>query len=331
VKRIGPAISGAMAPVARRLHGKWPFVVLGCVLAPLLWMAIVVAIRAELFNPAGSANLDVGAFLTFVGATLGTAATVFAALLTSAHNARERQRLRLDTVVRSLESLPEDAIESRTAGVVSTMVLLGQERIAMRVLLPAWDAKQVDPGTATWLIDQVLTGAPRSMADGDRVTEAARSEAADLLVLHAKELAEERTGRLQFPGSINEKWTSSKPLPAKVKLDVLEAIGVMLASREKSWWSSSGNLPRWPTLVLLDCVRTEEDAKVRGSAAVLLDAMRDCFPKFAQQIPNSDDIHTLATAFSEQKTLGPTVYARIADQIREKWQDPADTSRRRSA
>jgi hypothetical protein len=331
VKRIGPAIAGAAARVARRLHGKWPFVVLGCALVPLLWIAIVVAVRAELFNPAASANLDVGALLTFVGATLGTAATVFAALLTSGHNARERQRLRLDTVVRSLESLPENAIESRTAGVVSTMVLLGQERIAMRVLLPAWDAKQVDPGTATWLVDQVLTGAPRSTADGDRVTEAARSEAADLLVLHAKELAEEQTGRVHFPGSIHDKWTSSKPLPTKVKLDVLEAIGLMLASREKSWWSSSGNLPRWPTGVLLDCVRTEPDPKVRDSAALLLDAMRDCFPKFAQQIHDSGSIRTLATDYRALMTEIPTAHARIAEEIRKNWQDPGDTRRPRSA
>lgn len=323
MKRISAAIAGAAATAGSWLRGNWAFVMLACAVAPLLWMAIAVAIRFELFNPAGTRELEVGAFLTFIGATLGTAATIFGALLTSGHNARERQRLRLDTVVRSLESLPEDAIKSRTAGMLSTMVLLGQERIAMRVLLPAWDENQVDPGTATWLIDQVLTGGHRSAADGDSVTDEARNEAADLLVIHADDLAEEQTGRLHFPGSFRDEWKPRKPISKGAKLDLLEAMGEVLASRDKSWWSSSGNLPRRPTIALLQCFRTEEDPQVRGSAALLLDAIRTCFPeKFSKHVRDSDAIHVGAVEYRAQMTVGPTVHARIADRIREKWQPP---------
>jgi hypothetical protein len=47
-------------------------------------------------------------FLTFIGGGLATATTVFAALLTREHNAPERRRLRLETVIKSLESLPAE-------------------------------------------------------------------------------------------------------------------------------------------------------------------------------------------------------------------------------
>ena len=73
---------------------------------------------------------------------------------------RERRRLRLETVLKSLDCLPRET-SARMAGVLSTMVLLGQRRIAIRVLQPAWKDENEDPGTATWLIDQVLTGSPR--------------------------------------------------------------------------------------------------------------------------------------------------------------------------
>src|SRR5262245_4744397 len=82
----------------RRLRTGWPFVVLACAVVPLLWTAISVAVRSGLFGPSGPPPdaRQLGAFLTFIGASVGTVATVFATLLTRGHNTRERQRLRLE-------------------------------------------------------------------------------------------------------------------------------------------------------------------------------------------------------------------------------------------
>lgn len=316
---VGPALASAVERLGRQLRTGWPYVVLACAVVPLLWMAISVAVKAGLFDLSGPPNQgQIGAFLTFIGATLGTVATVFAALLTRGHNARERQRLRLETVIRSLESLPAEAEKSRMAGVLSTMVLLGQERIAMRVLLPAWDEGLVDHGTATWLIGQVLTEG-RYAADGDRVDEETRNEAAGLLVDRADQLADAETGRLHFPGYFMRRWKTRKRIPAQVKLDLLHAMGEMLASREKSWWSSTGNLPHWPTAVLLECVRKERDPRVRSTAAVLLDALQDAFPEqFRRHVRESAAIHARATA-ARRKTSVPAVHAMIADRIKVDW------------
>jgi hypothetical protein len=76
---------------------------------------------------------SVQAFLAFIGGGLATAATVMASLLTWQHNKRAERQLELDTVVKGLESLPDG--EARVAGAIATMVLLGQQPVAMRVLV----------------------------------------------------------------------------------------------------------------------------------------------------------------------------------------------------
>lgn len=316
--------------VAERLWQQvrtgWPFVTLTCAVLPLLWLAIALSVRSGLFALSGPPNRSqLGAFLTFIGACLGTAATAFAALLTRAHNSRERQRLRLETVIKSLESLPPDAVRPRLAGVLSTMVLLGQERVAIRVLQPAWDKSDVDGGTATWLIGQVLTGNQSTgVADGDRVDDAALIEASVLLINRADQLADQETGRYYFPGHFLRHWGTRSELPVEVRRNLLLAMGQMLAGRDKSWWSPAGDLPKWPTIVLLECVRQEPSQTIRMSAAVLLAALSECFPgQFRNRVP-ADDVSTILelAAIARSRSSVPAEYFTMADRIRSDWRQP---------
>jgi len=311
----------------RLVRTNWPFVVLALAVLPLLWMAFSIAVRSGLFGlsePLDSGQL--GVFLTFTGASLGTAATAFAALLTQAHNAREQHRLRLETVIKSLESLPAETPKPRLAGVLSTMVLLGQERIAIRVLHPAWTAGQVDDGTATWLIGQVLKGdLSDGEKDGDRVDESALCEAAALLVTHAEQLTGEKPLLYYFPGQFQRRWKTDNYLPTEVKEHLLLAMGLMLASRDKSWWCPHGDLPQWPTAILVKCFENEDQPKIRACAAVLLAPLQDIFPKQFQNRLGSKVGEILgAAAVARAKSSVGTDIFKAADRIKAEWQNPAE-------
>jgi len=270
---------------ARRSR-NWPYLaLLVFIVIPLLWIAYSMAVRSGMFGfsnvPSSNApsSDQVKLFLTFIGGGLATAATLFAALFTREHNIRERRRLRLETVLKSLDCLPAET-PLRMAGVLSTMVLLGQHRIAIRVLEAVWKSGNVDDGTATWLIGQVLTGDSTygDPFDGDRTDEAAINEAAALLADHADQLTDK--SMYYFPGHFLEQWRTEKELPDIAKGNLLLAMGRILVSRDKDWWSPSGGPPAWPTKVLVECAENERVQSIRSSAAVLLGALHDCFPDF---------------------------------------------------
>jgi hypothetical protein len=304
----------------RHLRTGWPFVVLTIAIAPLLWMAVSVAVHAGLFELAGAPGPNqLGAFVTFIGTSLAAVATVFAALLTRAHNVRERHRLRLETVVKSLEMLPDTSKRARIAGVLSTMVLLGQERVAMRVLHPAWEDGDVDDGTATWLIGQVLAGGRSRLArEGDQLDDVAMREAAVLLFNHSSSLTGEKAGQYYFAGHFMRQWRTKNHLPPQVKLDVLRTMGQMLVDRGREWWSPTGELPYWPTIVLLECARKDPHRGVRSSAAVLLAALRDSFPQeFGKRVP--DKRMTTMLTRAEKASSVPAEHRKIAASIRRDW------------
>ena len=101
---VRPVLNRAWKRV--RLSRNWPYLTLGvCVVLPLLWMAFSLALRSGMLGWSGRPTSEqIKLFLTFIGGGLATAASVFAALFTREHNTRERQRLRLETVINSLES-----------------------------------------------------------------------------------------------------------------------------------------------------------------------------------------------------------------------------------
>jgi hypothetical protein len=303
-----------MRAAIRTVKGKAPLVVLGCVMLLLLWMVGSIAIRSGVL---GFGDLDPkqsGVFLTFIAACLGTVATVFATWRTREHNARERRRLRLDSVIKSLESIPPEASKARLAGVLSTMAMLGHHRVAIRILKPAWDAGQVDAGTVTWVVSQVLVGAKPEAAEGDDdLDEQAVNEAAMLLYMGAWRLTDEEPRHYAFPGHFMTRWTSDPELPEDVKELLLLTIGRMLVARDKSWWSHDGGLPDFPLDVLIDCVENEHLQGIRSSAAVLLAALQHRFPKEFQPA----ELAVISTHAKKGPVL-PDVVA-FADRIRNRW------------
>lgn len=316
---MSASIRTYLARARQFLKGKGPFVVLACVIALLLSMAGSLAVRSGVLGFSGEFDSkNLGVFLAFIGASLGTAATVFAALLTRAHNGRERERLQLDSVIKSLESIPPEAAKARLAGVLSTMVLSGHRRIAVRVLKPAWDDGDVDAGTATWIIGQVLVRTPSKTAKGDeRVDENAVKEAATLLYIRAKDLTDEESRHYHFPGHFMRHWKTEPDLPAEAKERLLLSIGRMLVSRDESWWCPDGTLPEWPISVLLECVEKEATPVFRSSAAFLLAAWRDRRQKEFEEIFSLAALETISTRATEVDVPGE--YAEFADEIRNRW------------
>jgi hypothetical protein len=313
--------------VLRRSH-NWPYLaLLVLIVGPLLWMAVSLAVHSGLFALSGPPQPNqVGVFLTFIGGGLATSVTLLGALLTREHNASERQRLRLETVIKSLETLPTDATP-RVAGVLCTLLLLGQQRLAIRVLQPAWRDGSVDPGTATWLVGQVLLADPRrdGKPDGDRVDAAAVEEAAVLMLEHADQLTDRATGMYYFPGHFLTRWRTEHQLSTGVKEYLLLTIARMLAGQNRDWWCPGDDLPVWPTTVLLECAEHEPDEVVRGSAAVLVAALRECFPgQFAERLAAGRlaAIDRRAARAVAARTVPREVVA-IADRIRAEWPEPS--------
>lgn len=248
-------------------------------------MAAIMAIRAGMFSISGKPQDDqINVFLTFIGGGLATAATVLGALFTWEHNRRERRRLGLDTAINSLSYLNKGA-QPQVAGVLASMMLLGQPHIAIRVLAPAWDEKQVEAGTATWLIGQVLPGgrARAGIADGDLADNTVMSEASALLLRHAEELTGEQPRSYCFPDQFFQQWRTKPKLPKQIKIYLLAVAGRMLASRDMHWWWRDGHPPDWPTGMLEECAIFDDDEEIRWSATILLSVLYSCNRKYFEK------------------------------------------------
>ena len=167
------------------------------VILPLLWIGACLTIRSGIYLPWGNTSKNtpdpnlIRMFLIFIGGGLATAVTLIASLLTYDHNRLERERLRersqeeerrlmLDLAIRNLE-LMSISKQAKVAGALANMVELGHTDMALRTLEPIWRTKQVDAGTATWLIDQVLEEEEKN---GNKQSPAI-DEAITLLQVHA--------------------------------------------------------------------------------------------------------------------------------------------------
>jgi hypothetical protein len=291
----------------KRHRHKWPFALLTSMVLLLSWMVLLLAKRAGLFGWSGSLSADeVKLFPMLVVGGLGTAATLFAQLITRDYNKREQHRQRLETIIKSLESLPTEASKPHMAGVLSTMVLLGQQRVAIRVLGPAWDEDKVDDGTATWVINQVLIA-----AHGD---EAAMSEASVLLLDRADRLTDVERNMYYFPGHFMRQWSTDEKLPRDAKDNLLEAMVRVLVSRDKDWWSPNGDPPEWPTEIWRECAKEDSDENIRSSAAALFAALYKCFPEQTFSPEKTAPILKLAA-----ETCAAPEYQSLAKQISVKF------------
>ncbi|MFC4912611.1 hypothetical protein [Actinomadura gamaensis] len=267
--------------VIQRIRLNWPYYTLTFfVVLPLWYMAASLAWRSHLYSfRGGSPSPDqLKVFLTFIGGGLATAVTMYGALLTRAHNMREHRSLQLKAVLDSLGTLPPSSSPERMSAVFSAMVLLGQQRVALRALDPAVRKGTLEMATATWVIDQVLTSADsRKPLDGGRVDDQAAVEAAILLSNYAQQgrLTADEDGGYCFADHFMRNW--NRTLPHDARLWILRAISHMLLSRDKNWWSVSGRIPDFPTYTLLRCAAGDLEPVVRATAAVPLGVILDCF------------------------------------------------------
>jgi hypothetical protein len=314
---------------ARTMYRAWkrhshmlPMALLTSLILLLSWIVLLAALRSGLFGWSGSLSADeIKVFPILVVGGLGTAATLFAQLITRDHSKREQHRQRLETIIKSLESLPAQASKPHMAGVLSTMVLLGQQRVAIRVLGPAWDQDRVDDGTATWVIDQVITA-----THGD---DAAIGEASVLLFNRAHRLIDVEQGTYYFPGHFMRRWSTERELPHDAKDNLLQAMGKMLVSRDKTWWCPDGYPPEWPTKVLMECAENDSDSIISSSAAVLFAALHDCFPapiraavfsakRIDPILGRAAEVAKIRSAATESFSVYAEYFS-LADQIRTDW------------
>lgn len=309
----------------RKWLGYVPYAaLLVIVVIPMTVIAGLLAARTGMFRLHGAPDpKQTSVFLTFIGGGLGTAATVLGMLFTWQHNRRERYRLGLDTVLKSLESLDPDT-PPKVAGVLASMILLGQPRVALRVLAPAWKREEVDADTATWLIGQILAGDSewRGSRDGDPVDQPAVIEAAVLLREHADELTKDKPGSYCFPGYFHDKWKTKPKLPGEAKEQLLIAMGTMLASRGKDWWECDGHPPMWPTEILELCARNDRDRTIRSAASVLFGELNLHFPDdFKSHFEDEPDVLDGILRTSREAATDPDLdeFTSLANRIREAW------------
>ncbi|MDG6103339.1 hypothetical protein Daura_36415 [Dactylosporangium aurantiacum] len=223
-------------------------------------------------------------YLTFIGGGLATAATLYGALLTKSHNRLEHRRLQLNAVLASLQSLPEGDVKARLSGVLPTMVLLGQQRVALRALDPIVESKSANMDSVAWVIDQIMNGDQLlDLVDGDRSDPGIVNETASLLCKYAEQgrLTRKEPQDVWFPTYFYPGGHWNRALPAYAKELTLRATAHTLLSQEPDWWSkhAGGELPDFPTKTWTECAKRDFDRKTQSEAVALLDALLNRFPE----------------------------------------------------
>lgn len=249
-----------------RLHllsGSWLSLAFIClVVVPLYALVLVVVIRSDLWHLRGGPFNDeqFKALLLFLGAALGTTATVVGFLLTKASGERSLAQQQLDSAVQALSLIKQDggyAAKAVTAGALATLVHLGHPVIAMRTLQAALDDDAVDLSTAVWLIDQVLTATPTRGARDDLVV--SKQDAVELLVTQLPRLPDDdHPGSVSWPLSALGAWPPNLGQQSGWRL--MHTLLGLLVSRDARWWTSRGLTWSW-VIASLDRVAVDESVE----------------------------------------------------------------------
>lgn len=243
-----------------RLSGSWlPLAFVVLVVAPLYALVLVVVVRSDLWDLRGGPFNDeqFKALLLFLGAALGTTATVVGFLLTKASGERSLAQQQLDSAVQALSLIKQDngyAAKAVTAGALATLVHLGHPVIAMRTLQAALNDDAVDLSTAVWLIDQVLTATPARGARDDLVV--SKQDAVDLLVTQLPRLpVDDKPGDVPWPLSAVGAWPPNLGQQSGWRL--MHTLLGLLMSRDAAWWTSGGLTWSW-VIASLDRLARDE-------------------------------------------------------------------------
>lgn len=281
------------------------------VILPLLWIGLCLTIRSGIYLPWGNTSKNtpdpnlMRMFLIFIGGGLATAVTLIASLLTYDHNRLERERLRehsqeeerrlmLDLAIRDLELMSINK-QAKIAGALANMVELGHTDMALRTLEPIWHTKQVDAGTATWLIDQVLE---KEEKNGNKQSPAI-NEAITLLKVHAASLTDSKRHMWGWPPHLYH-WDPE--LSEYAKREILMAATLLITSQSKSWWQFGEHNDLRAPVRLLSEATADKDIHISAAASNILDSLAACCPEAVplrnHLAADSSDVPTWAAAMS---------------------------------
>jgi len=241
---------------------------------PLYALTVVVVVRSDILSSNGSfTDEQFKAMWTFIASGLATCATVLAAILTKSHNDRSlalqaeadsrrelldmetSRRLGLETTLGGLKVMSPDGKPSPAvvAGGLATIVHLGHALIAMRVLATALDHKEVDSGTAAWVLGAGLL-------DDDP---AVRDEAASLLGEHGSEFTDDaHRGFFAWPDCLTTRWVTN--LSRAASLNVVAGLQDLLLSQDRDWWAADWS---WVIITFDEAVLNEPDLDTKLAAA----------------------------------------------------------------
>jgi hypothetical protein len=273
---------------------------------PMYAITAAVVVRSGVFSFNGKAlNADqYKTFWAFIGAALGSTATILGLLFTRSHNQRtlafqedienrklvaqsevnERNavlqgdaeaRLNLDTVVKGLELIVNSdgqyAPKAKIAGALAALVHLGHPIIAMRTLSAIWEDDRIDSGTAAWLISEVFREGVKEGSGASMI------EASGLLQNNVPKLCSNRSkGNFEWPDTISEAWPQHIPIDARITN--LQSIIMLLLSQERDWWEAGGGYG-WFLLILDEIRRSDNEDLLRNSAARLLKPLATTYPR----------------------------------------------------
>ncbi|MFK5581951.1 hypothetical protein [Serinicoccus sp. LYQ131] len=159
------------------------------------------------------------------------------------------------------------------AGAFAMVLKLGEPEVALRMLGPALEQKDVDANTAAWVIDSVLLE-----PNMEKVGEAAREHAVFLLLGHHDQFVSDHiAGSFNWPSCMVEAWPSR--LNANAGALAIFALTDLLTSRPRAWWTREGGGWDWALGTLYAAVRDGQHEQVKILAASTLRAMMDADPQ----------------------------------------------------
>jgi hypothetical protein len=309
------------------LRRNWPAIAfIALLVLPLYALVITVVVRSGLWDLSGEPFNDeqFKALFLFLGAALGTTATVIGLLLTRASAERSLAQQQLDTAVQALSLIKNEtdyAAKGVVSGALATVVHLGHPVIAMRTLQTALRDDAVDINTAVWLIDRVLVAAP-APARRDVVLVASKQEAVELLHTNLERLIDDnKPGDVEWPLSAHSAWP--RDLSQQTGWRLMQALMELLTSRPAHWWTQtftwSWVIYTLNQLVQDDTVDTVLRTEAAGYGLLLLTAHDGDVNGLTDTAPRAEVEARLRALAGDVRQLEHRV---LADKI-EEWVDEA--------
>jgi hypothetical protein len=326
-------IDGMQNQHEKLLRRLFPWIAIGTLLAIVLGgvlaVGVSVALRSHLFDwnaPIGSKELT--ALWSFVGAGIGAAVALLVAVFTWSYNNRTNElakeaesrqraaeeRMRHEAVAGFLSVLTTDAGHpagpAQTVGTVHALKGLGHSSLALAIVETTVQRKDLDGHAAARLISLFL----------DESSEDEKKTAAGLLRDVAGDLADTLPRTFEWPDAVYRSWRQD--LPSDARIDIIVALGTLLASRNRSWWE--GGLS-WAVHLLLDALSSDPDSNLRGGAAELLKVILESFNDSGTSLRHTGRVVTVREGLnsirvhSDKCGIAYVDISEVTEKVRAKW------------